>query len=495
MKELLFEFMSKISGQTYNPTWEDKIFSIMTAIFFVIIFLLVFAILFYKYAWHDYDMRRDGIIVVIILSIFIIGKFILFRSWSGYIPDRLLFFSLPSPKIQNPVWFILAVGVFLLFIAWREKLQNLNAKKFLLALCLIFFVFSSLVSGIREGTKSIMDPMTRTYWEYTGNIPLIVNTHDFLRDYIILIPKFAAHATTHPPGYSLLVYYFSKLSGGSFLGISLLIILTAGMAIFPLYFLLKNFFEERNVRNILQLYIFVPSIVLMSGASLEAFFVLIVWLTITLLYIGWRKSWFFSALGGFGAGIALFSNFLFLILAPVFFGMFIYILLKNDTHRRAWSVFNLAVSFLSFVLFFVFLWQWAGYSIIENFIVARGFNQEAVISNWQSIGVYLTFLIMNVLSFGFALGVINLLIIFKDKYNFFIKNKPELWLGFSYILFLLLIGVFQGEVERLWMFVVPFFLFPLGASLTKISEKKFSLILSLLFLQIIFIQVLFYTYW
>ena len=495
MKDFLFGLMAKVSGQSYSPSWESKIFSIFNAGLFLLILLVIFVIYFYRYFWQDKENRRLGIVSVIILFTIIIGKFVLFKIKTGYIPDRLLFYALPSPKIVNPIWFILAVGIFYLFIIWREKLQNLTVKKFLVTLCLIFFVFASSVAGIREGAKSIMDPMTRTYWEYTGNIPLIVNTHDFLRDYEVLRPQLALHSTVHPPGYSLLVYYFHKLFNVSFLGISLLIILTSGFSIFPLYFLLKNFFEERRVRNILQLYIFIPSIVLMSGTSLAAFFTTIVWSAITLLYIGWRKSWFLSALGGLTAGIALFSNFLFLLLAPVFLSIFIYVWLKNDTQKRARSVFNLAVSFLSFVLFFVFLWRWSGYSIIENFIVSRGANQEIVISNWQSVWVYFIFIIMNLLSFGISLGVANGLIIFKDKNNFFIKNKPELWLGFAYVLFLLSVGVFQGELERLWMFVVPFFLFPLGKSLEKISERKFSLILSLLFLQIIFIQVLFYTYW
>lgn len=495
MKELLFSLMTKISGQPYNPAWEGKVFSIFYAVICLSVLLGLIIFYFYRYFWQDKENKRLDIAVTVIFFAIAVGKFVLFKIKTGYIPDRLLFYALPSPKIENPLWFILAAGIFAIFLRLREKMLNLDAKKFLLSTCVIFFVFSSLVAGIREGAKSIIDPMTRTYWEYTGNIPLIVNTHDFLRDYIILQPKLVAHATTHPPGYSLLVYYFDKISGGSMLGISLFLILSAGLSIFPLYFLLKNFFEERTVRKILQLYIFVPSIVLMSGTSLEAFFVTIVWITIALMYIGWNKSRFLSVLGGISAGIALLSNFLFLLLAPIFLAMFIYVWQKSEMQKRAAVVVNLIISFLSFVLFFVFLWQWTDYSIIENFLVAKAASKEAVMSNFQSAAIYAIFFIMNILDFGFALGIVNLLSVMQSKKEIFLRNRPELWLGFAYVLFLVVIGVFQGELLRLWMFVVPFFLFSFGVFVEKISERKFSLVLSLLFLQIIFTQVLFYTYW
>ena len=120
---LIFAWMTKISGQGYNPAWEQKVTSILPAGAVVFIFLLVFIFLFYKYAWAARETRRWGIIVAGILFEVISGKFVLSRLWSGYISEHLIFFFLPSPKVANPIWFILAVLLFLSFLKWRDKLS------------------------------------------------------------------------------------------------------------------------------------------------------------------------------------------------------------------------------------------------------------------------------------------------------------------------------------------------------------------------------------
>lgn len=495
MKEFLFAWMAKISGQPYNPAWEGKVFSILTAGAVTSVFLLFFVILFYKYAWRDRQAKWWGIIVAGILFVFIAGKFVLSRLWTGYISEHFLFFSLPSPKVTNPLWIILVVILFGGFLKFRDRFSQLKTKYFLLLLLAFFFFFSTTVAGIREGRASIADPMTRTHWEYTGNIKLIASTYNFLRDYISLQPDLAVHSITHPPGYSLLVYYFSRLIGFSFLGISLLIILAAGLAIFPIYYLLKRFLNEEVTRQVLQVYIFIPGIVLMSGTSLDAFFLTIVWATFALLFAGLDNSWRLAFAAGLAAGMSLLSNFLFLLTAPVFLIIFLYVLAKKNKADRILVYFRLFISLLAFVMFFIVLYQWADYSIIENFVVARGANREVVISNFTSLGTYLLFMAMNILSFSLALGIMNVLIFIKSKKEIFARARPELWLGFAYVLFLLVVGVFQGELARLWMFVVPFFLFPLSVVVQKLSHRQFNVFLSLLFLQIVLIQILFYTYW
>ena len=403
MKDFLFSWMSKISGQTYTLAWEEKIFSIFSAGISLFIFLCLFGYLFYKKVWCDLQARKWGILTVSILGAIAVGKFIVYRLWKGYISDRIFFFSVPSPKIENPMWLFLAIFIFLMFLLFRKIIQKFKTRNFLIIICLIFFSFSSSIAGIREGRASIMDPMTRIHWEYTGNIKFIENTRNFLRDYMVLQPKLAVHATNHPPGNSLLVYYFSKIAGGSFFGISILIIFTAGLSVFPLYYLLKNFFDEDIARKLLQVYIFIQSVVMMAGTSLDAFFVTIVWTSIALLFIGWNKSVWLSAIGGVASGVALFSNYLFLLLTPFFLAVAWYFWIKfgyNDRHKL---ILRILISFSSFLLFFGLLWLWSGYSIIENFIISRSANSEIVISNFESIGSYFTFVIMNILAFGISL--------------------------------------------------------------------------------------------
>jgi uncharacterized membrane protein YhaH (DUF805 family) len=132
---------------------------------------------------------------------------------------------------------------------------------------------------------------------------------------------------------------------------------------------------------------------------------------------------------------------------------------------------------------------------VENFQASHAANQEAVISNFGSVGIYFTFVVMNILTFSLALGIANLSVMTKKWHELWQRNRPELYFGFAYVAFLLAVGVFQGEIERLWMFVVPFFLPAIAKATEKISHRQFSSLISLLFFQIVIIQILFYTYW
>jgi len=42
---------------------------------------------------------------------------------------------------------------------------------------------------------------------------------------------------------------------------------------------------------------------------------------------------------------------------------------------------------------------------------------------------------MNILAFGLALGIINVFFFVKNKKEILIIDKPELWIGFAFVLF------------------------------------------------------------
>ncbi|PIT93581.1 hypothetical protein COU00_03640, partial [Candidatus Falkowbacteria bacterium CG10_big_fil_rev_8_21_14_0_10_43_11] len=177
--------------------------------------ILLFACLFFyfyrKYFWKNQAARELFWLVNIIFAFIIFVKFIIGVLYQGYIPELTFFFAIPSPKLLGFGWLLTATGVFLFFLYFRKKIESLSTSKFLAILFAVFFIFSVSVAGIREGAVSIADPFTRVYWEYTGNIPLISSAKNFLHDYITLEPRLARHSITHPPGYSLLLYFFHKL--------------------------------------------------------------------------------------------------------------------------------------------------------------------------------------------------------------------------------------------------------------------------------------------
>lgn len=488
----------------------NKLVVAIQSSFFLALFLLLFIYFYYRYFWKYQEARQLFWIFSIIFSVAVIAKFTIGIFFQGYIFDRLILFAVPSPKAIGIMWFLGVIAAFALFLWLRERIENLPRAKFLLTLYILFVVLSVGVAGIREGFFSIYEPFSRTTWEYTGNLHLVEGVQDFLSRYVELQPQLALHAITHPPGYTIILYLFQKYLYANLIMLSVLVVMVGGLTIIPLYYFLKNFLSEYSVRRGLEIFILIPSVVMMSATSMEAVFLFSTWVTIAMVYYGWSRSFLYSFLGGIAAGISIFMNFIFLLLFPLFLMFFSILFFNQYTPRvswigkliprvgheisKEWFWWRIVVSAAGFLAFFAFLYFWSGYSIVENFFAARGANQEAVRSNFESLGMYLTYFVMNFVALGVYLGIPNVIILVRNIKRFFTEKKEAL-MPFIMLAFFLLIGVFQGEVGRLWLYWLPLFVIPLGYSVQKYRESQFTAVLSLLFFQIIILQVLFYTYW
>ena len=101
----------------------------------VFLFVVVFSLAYLKFFWRDRFARNLFIFTLFALSILAILKLAIFYFFPyGYIPDRLLFYAVPSPKIIGVWWMLLASGVFILFLKFREKIEQLSVFKFLFLL-------------------------------------------------------------------------------------------------------------------------------------------------------------------------------------------------------------------------------------------------------------------------------------------------------------------------------------------------------------------------
>lgn len=407
----------------------------------------------------------------------------------GYISDRLLFYGIFSPKALGWKWLIFTILLFLLFLFFREKLWRLKTWQFLLAIYIFFILFAIGTAAIRDGFYGVYEPFTRTRWEYAGNLPLVENTRDFLKNYIVLAPRLAEHARTHPPGYTVVLYIFQKYLNAGLPLLAVFAIMLGGLIVFPLYYFLRNFATEEETRNGLELFVFLPSFVMFSATSMEAVFLFFSWLAISLIYEGWNGQWIFSFLGGLAVAAALFMNFLFLLLAPLFL-MLAYFLgrLREVAKQSIFAAFG-------FLGFYSVLYYWSGYSLVQNFFSARGVQAEVVRSNFESFSIYGIFLFMSLISFVFYLGVPNIVLFAKNLKGFFVRENKSFALGFIMVALFLTIGIFQGETERIWLFLTPLFILPLIKVVGASNATKTFALLPLLFFQIIFTQIMFYTYW
>ncbi len=458
------------------------------------VFFLVFLLFYYLFSKKEIFFRRMGIVAMLSIAVVIAVKVFISLKYTGYIADRVIFYALASPKANNIICFIATCTLFFLFLKYRDKVEKLRRQHFLLVLFTFFTLSSIGVASIRSGVDSLIDPFTRTHWEYSGNVLQIESTKGFLGSYIDLLPELAEHTITHPPGYTLFLYLPYKIFGYNYLSMSIFVIILGGLTIWPLYFLLKEYFSEETVRRTLQVFIFIPSMVLMSATSMEPVFMLLVWVTIYLATAGWNKSTVLSGLAGLSAALSLFSNFLFLLLAPVFL-YFIYLYYQNKDVKKEELIKRVFTTVAVFILFYVFLYLWSGFSIIENFQSSLAGNQGAVQSNFESLKIYFTYFSINIVDFFVSIGIATTVLFFSKLKLFYSDRGSIINTGFVFLLFLLLIGVFQGELMRLWMFVIPFFLFPIARMVKSLSSRQLGLFLSLLWFQSVVLQILFYTYW
>lgn len=483
--------IERVSGQAYHPDSAEKTLGILLGLLFALCFGLVFSLVFYHYFFHDKKLWYLFLYSVGCLVIVVFAKYALFHGVKGYIPDRLIMYALPSPKAAEWLWSLLPVAVFGIFLFFETKIIRLSAQKFLATLMVTFIFFATSVAATREGTYSIYERFTRTFWEYTGNLPLVTNVHDFLRDYSSLHASLVSHTVTHPPGFTLFLYGLQQIFDVGFFGLSFLVISSGAMVLIPLYYFLMHFLPSETTRRVIMVYVFLPSFVLLGATSMDMIFLLFTWLSISCLYRGWQKSSLFSFLGGIVAALALFGNFLFLLLAPLFL-YFIYDLSRSIPKKILGL--RVGLSFLGFIGFYLAIYGWTGYSIVTNFIAARATQSGIVQSNFASLSLFITFAFMNISSFFLYLGIPNC-ILFIKQWSLFKQRTMPYFLGFIMVLFFIALGIFQGEVERIWLFITPLFLLPISLVIKNYSERTFKGYLSLLFFQSIVIQTLFYTYW
>jgi hypothetical protein len=494
---LLFFLMSLLSGQPFQPEWELKARLILQAGAFLLVFSLAFFWFYKRYFWQEEGSRRLFWWSVCLLGAVVIAKFAVFYLAKGYLPDRLLFYALPSPKFSGILWLLPIAASLFAFWKWRVLWERWSSRRFLGALSLIFVLFSLGVAGLREGAASIQEPFTRAEWEYAGALPLVSTVPQFLRSYtsIQIQAELPEHARTHPPGYILTLALLQRTFHANLFWLAFLVVLLGGLFVIPVYYFWRWFLGEEELRRALPLLIFVPSIVMFSATSMDFLMLLSFWSALAVSFAGWKKGRALAFLGGLIAGVALLMNFLFLFFAPVFLFFFGKLWRETQEGERKRLILRGLWSLAGFLVFAVLLERGAGYSFVENFFLANAVHRDVVNAGASSAFSYLSFAFINLFAFFFYLGIPSIILLFRGGAKpLFLSEKRIISFGFFLVFFFVLTGLFQGEVERLWLFVVPLFVAPLAEALVRTRANPSALI-SLLVFQVIVIQVLFYTYW
>ncbi len=435
----------------------------------------------------------------------------------------------------HKVWFPLLVLIGIIFIVFYIE-KNIvsfrkNEKKLLL-----FFVFLSILfqvsilyfsrAGIGVLVHRIINADLNGY--FTASL-MITDYSNFFESYNKIVLSLPQHAQGHPPG-AILFFSGINIISSYFPGaseftqsliplhtdvktiwLSLLptqrlaalisipiILLLSSSSIIPLYYLGKYLYGvEVGIRSIF-LYMVIPSVILFVPLNdiFLPFFSLVPFL---LFLIGLTKNnMFFLFISGLIFFIGLFLS---VSVVPVLLFFFLFYLRKYIKRQKLIQEINL-LNFLTFMigLFIVpiLLYVIYGFNFLEMIrILLIGLPESREYTTWVFYNMYDFFIFLGIpiATYYFISIIKHISLTFKKK----TKNIDLVLItSFVIIVALNLSGTVRGEVSRIWLPFVPFFVLAVGYAITK--EKKlttfdFLIILTIQATQVLIMQEFWVMLW
>lgn len=500
---LFVRVISLVSGKPYDPTQIEKTFYIFQGLAAAALFVIFFSYLYHRYFWKNRELKKLFFWCVGLTLALVLAKYSLNYFRQTYLIERLLFFALPSPRLESIGAFLSAIGIFAIFLRLRAKIEQLPTRYFIVVITTIFILFTLSVASMRIGVEGIAKPFTFHRTEFTGALQFArpIGLKNFLTQFDTLVPVLPLHAATHPPGYVVFLYLVEQMFNVGDFGLAVAVVVVSTLAIGLLYIFWESLYGRDIARRMAQILIFVPSWVLFTATSMDALNYFIVWLAIIACFFGWKRSYFLSFAAGLTVGYAVFSNYLFVFMVPLFLSLLWFSMKEADSASKRGVVFRVATSLAAFGLFFLSLWLWTRYSIITNFFAGHAYWQAAIIdfsieNNVGSLGTYFVFSINNLTPFIWYLGAPIMIYLLRNVKISVLESDWWFKIGLVVLALFTFTGlILGGETERILLFMVPFFLmfrFPLY---NKANTEKFNAVLCLMFFQIMVFQIAFHTYW
>lgn len=354
---------------------------------------------------------------------------------------------------------------------WRKKWSTFNQWPILVSLIALMVFFF----GWHEDFHKTLTGANCHYETFAEDLEKFGSTLEIFKMYNQWLPEMSMHNNHYPPGNMLMmrieqqfIPYFSKIS----------VFLATILALLPLYRLMLHWKFNHSERWITFLVyasngaiLFYPEDAmspLMLPFSVSAFYFMI-------LAVDQEKNIVSTILFGLTAGIFGFFTF------SVFFFLFfciIYLLILLFRKQINWLQL-LRLGFISggvFVLFFVLVYLIFGFDLIECFKVSL--ENEKKQMDYSGIADYTRYFITstgNILAYTGAITPMILgLIIHGAVYRRKTIPAPLKTLMWSLLITLLLFAFcnqFYLEVERIWIFITPFWLLTAGWFLAQFANE------------------------
>lgn len=447
-----------------------------------------------------------------------------------------------QPSFDLSLWILpaLIVCAGFLYLCHRYLLSDVSDSRFIGVAIVCFIAINISVAQIdgyreigaedeKERILTLLEPYTRTSLEYYGDVPRVdeLGIHRFLRDYSKpeVFDTLSGHTRTHPPGGVLFLWHVSGLFGYNLISASLISIIFTALTVIPIYRLAEMLYGRKVARYALLIFLITPNFVMFTGTSMDGPFSVFPILSIYLFYIArereiipdqkWHEFRPYSLLTGLSLALGMFMTY-----STVVVGVFLCVIALLERQRFGQYLKVLLFAGSGFIGFYLVLFVLTGFRPIEALWAAIKKDETGMGTGYESVGRYFHLSFANLFAFligvGFPITTVwlrQLVSTIRDwrqdtriseektheprtPWIFRHEHADTFVIGFLItLLFFTFSTLFTMEVERIWIFMVPFFVIPVAKHLTARPISDFYWVIGILVAQLIIGEVLLYTYW
>ncbi len=442
-----------------------------------------------------------------------------------------------SPEFSISLWLLPALIVCIGFLFISYKFQQLGllpdniTPRRLITIALVCFIVINISVALIDTVQGLklFEPYSREDQEYYADVPFIdeMGLKVFLREFSNpeFFDKLSGHTRTHPPGGVVFLWLVSNIFGYNLVSTSLASILFTALTVFPIYKLAERLYDKRVALYALLLFLITPNFVIFTTTSMDGPFSVFPILTLYLFYEARERETApdislatfrpYSLLTGISLALGMFMTY-----ATVVIGFFLCVIPLLERKRFVQYLKMLAFAATGFIGFYIILFILTGFQPLEALWASIKKDEIGMGTGYESIDRYLHLSFANL--FAFLIGVgIPLTTVWIRQLVASIKEwkqsstltenentgKQTHWLlcsgksdtfiiGFLItLLFFTFSTLFTMEVERIWIFMVPFFVIPVAKYLTTRPRSDFYWVSGMLVIQLILMEVLLNTYW
>jgi len=408
-------------------------------------------------------------------------------AWPWYHSDPFYLFWDPRwpsgwTVVALPVALAAAAAVVALF--WSQARPGVRVA----ASAGLLLVLALGVATLRGGPAGWWAPLAFT-GEYPHGVGQVGDIPSFLGQFPERLASLPSHAAGHPAGamvlYALLARVWPGLDGATLLTVAI-----GCLGALPVAALARDELGQDGVRWSLALWVLSPMVVLYTATSADAAFAVALAGAVVAAHRGLvRRSWAWTVSGGVLLWVGSMLTYTAVLLL-------VFLLVSAAGRLRSepgWVLGWAAATAVTVLGLAGLLWLAARYDPVAAVRAVHSAYQAAPGSARRP---YLSWLVGDPIAFGGMLGV-PLFAALVVRAVAVVRQRA--WTGFDAAVLACLLaasswGFSRGEVERIFLFLVPLALVPVVRQL-QVWQARLPAVAALLVAQTIAVQLLFYTRW